>query len=299
MKLLNKALVTTIPLFPKKFIRLFANKYIAGDSLGDAITTVRKLNEKNLMATLDVLGESITAQDEAERSKQENLTVLDAIVDNDLDSNLSIKLTMLGLNIDYELCLENTREIVSYAKSKNIFVRIDMEDSTVTGKTINIFKTLHKEFDNTGIVIQAYLKRSYEDVLHLSEMKANFRICKGIYTEPEEIAYKDKDEIRENFLKLLRLAFEKGSYVGIATHDEQVVYGAYKLIDEFKLQKDRYEFQMLLGVRENLRDEIVAKGHRMRIYIPFGERWYEYSIRRFKENPDVAGHVLKSILTRN
>jgi proline dehydrogenase len=248
---------------------------------------------------MDVLGESITDREETKKSKEDNLSALDAIIENDLDSNLSIKLTMLGLNFDYDLCLENTREIISYAHSKNIFIRIDMEDSSVTEKTITIFETLKREFDNIGIVIQAYLKRSYDDILRLTKIGANFRICKGIYVEPENIAYKDKEKIRENFLFLLKTAFEKGSYTGIATHDEQVVYGAYKLIDEFKLQKDQYEFQMLLGVRENLRDEIVAKDHRMRVYVPFGERWYEYSVRRFKENPDVAGHVLKSIFTGN
>lgn len=297
MNILNKILVPGIQIMPRGLVRIFANKYIAGDKLSDAVETVKVLNSKKLMATMDVLGESITERDEAVRSKDENLEVLEALSINKLNCNLSIKLTMLGLNIDYDLCLRLVREILDKAKKHNIFVRIDMEDSSVTDFTIKIFETVRKEYDNVGIVIQAYLKRSEKDILKLSESKVNFRICKGIYVEPEEIAFKDADDIRKNFLKILRLAFERKAYCGIATHDEYLIKESVIMIKEMGLKTDEYEFQMLLGVRENLRDEATVKGHRMRVYVPFGKRWYEYSIRRFKENPNMAGQVLKSIFS--
>ncbi|MDQ3020591.1 MAG: proline dehydrogenase family protein [Bacteroidota bacterium] len=299
MKILNKILVPTIQILPKGLVKVFANKYIAGDKLSDAIKTVRGLNDKKLMATVDVLGESITDKNEAVKSKEENIEVLNAVHKNNLDCNLSVKLTMLGLQLDYNFCLSLVTEILEKAKIINTFVRIDMEDSSVTESTIKIFEESKKKFDNIGIVIQAYLRRSEKDILRLTEIGANFRICKGIYIEPEEIAFKDGDEIRQNYLKILRLALERKSYVGIATHDKYLIKESVKMVKEINLRKDEYEFQMLLGVRENLREEAVAKGHRMRIYVPFGQRWYEYSIRRFKENPNMAGQVLKSIFTGN
>ncbi|MEO8447997.1 MAG: proline dehydrogenase family protein [bacterium] len=299
MNILNKVLVPSISVLPKGVVKLFANKYIAGDKLSDAVNTVKNLNQKKLMATVDVLGEAIKEKSEAVTSKNENLKVLEAINENQLDCNLSIKLTMLGLNIDYDFCREQVFEILEKAKSINTFVRIDMEDSTVTESTIRIFEESKKKFDNVGIVIQAYLRRSEKDIIRLTDIGANFRICKGIYVEPEEIAFKDGDEIRKNFLKILRIALERKSYVGIATHDEFLIKESVKMVKEMNLRKDEYEFQMLLGVKENIREEAVTKGHRMRIYVPFGQRWYEYSIRRFKENPNLAGQVLKSIFTGN
>lgn len=297
MNALNKVLVPVIQVMPKGIVRVFANKYIAGDKLSDAVNTVKALNAKKLSATVDVLGESIKDRTEAVKSKDENLEVLEAIHKNNLDCNLSVKLTMLGLSIDYDLCLSLLNEILDKARSVSRFVRIDMEDSSVTDSTIRIFETVRKNFDNVGIVIQAYLRRSEADILRLTESKTNFRICKGIYVEPEEIAFKNADEIRKNFLKILRIAFERKAYCGIATHDDYLIRESVNMIKEMGLKKDEYEFQMLLGVRENLRDGAVEKGHKMRIYVPFGERWYEYSIRRFKENPNVAGQVLKSIFS--
>jgi proline dehydrogenase len=299
MKLFNKVLVPAIQILPKGIVRVFANKYIAGDKVSDAVNTVKNLNSKKFMATIDVLGESISDKNEAVKSKDENIEVLEEINKNTLDCNLSIKLTMLGLNIDYNLCLSLVTEILEKAKSVKRFVRIDMEDSSVTESTIRIFEEVRKKFGEVGIVIQAYLKRSESDILRLTESKANFRICKGIYVESEDIAFKDADEIRKNFLKILRLAFERKAYCGIATHDEYLIRESVNMIKEMGLKNTDYEFQMLLGVRENLRDGALEKGHRMRIYVPFGERWYEYSIRRFKENPNIAGQVLKSIFSSN
>jgi proline dehydrogenase len=298
MNPINKLLVGVMPVFPKKLVRVFANRYIAGDKLSEAIEKVTFLNAKNIIATMDVLGESIKDRNEAVQSKDESIEVLEEINKTKVNSNLSIKLTMLGLSIDFDLCLSLVTEILECAKSYNNFVRIDMEDSPVTEATIKIFEEVRKKFCNVGLVLQAYMRRSEKDILRLTEEKANFRLCKGIYIEPETVAYKGKQEVRDNFLKLLRLMFEKKAYVGIATHDDYLIDGAKKIISEYGLSKDQYEFQMLLGVKEKARDKIVTGGDKMRIYVPFGERWYQYSIRRFKENPNVAGQVLKSIFVR-
>jgi len=298
MNPINTILVKTIPLFPKKVVRIFANKYIAGDSIEDAVKTVKYLNSKKIMATIDVLGESIKDRDEARKSKNESLEVLDTIVKHNLDGNLSVKLTMLALSMDYDLCKSLFTEILDSAKSKNIFVRIDMEDSSVTDITIKMYKEMRAKYDNVGLVLQSYMRRTEKDVLHLTEEKSNFRLCKGIYIEPESIAFKGKQEIRDNFLKVLRIMLERNAYVGIATHDDYLTNGAEDIIKEMNLDKSKYEFQVLLGVRERLRDGLVEKGHRMRSYVPFGNRWYLYSIRRFQENPNVAGQVLKALFTR-
>ncbi|MBC8490506.1 MAG: proline dehydrogenase family protein [Bacteroidetes bacterium] len=299
MNPISKTIANVIPIFPKKFVRIFANKYIAGDKLSDGVSKVQELNRNKMIATMDVLGESINDKKEAIQSKDESIEVLDAIAKHKLNSSLSVKLTMLGLQLDYDFCLSLFTEIAQYAKELNNFVRIDMEDSSVTDSTLQIYRDIRKQFDNVGIVIQAYLRRSEKDVIKLTDMNADFRLCKGIYIEPEAIAFKKRKEIRENFLKLIRIVLEKKSYCGIATHDDYVIDGSKNIITELGLKRKDYEFQMLLGVRENLRDKIVAEGHKMKIYVPFGERWYEYSIRRFKENPNIAGQVLKALVTRN
>lgn len=298
MNLFNKAVVGILPIFPKKIIRIFANRYIAGDNIDEGVKKVQELNSKNILATMDVLGESISDKDEAIQSKNESIEVLEYIEKNKLNSNLSIKLTMLGLNIDYNLCLSLVTEILEKAKQYNNFVRIDMEDSTVTDLTIKIFEESRKKFDNVGLVLQSYMRRTKADVMKLTEIKTNFRLCKGIYIEPEEIAFKKKQEVRNNFMDVLKTMFERNAYVGIATHDKYLVEESLKLIKEFNLNKDQYEFQMLLGVTEKLRDKLVADGHRMRIYVPFGKRWYQYSMRRFKENPNVVGAVINSFFNR-
>ncbi len=297
MNILNKIMIPAIQVLPRSVVKMFANKYIAGDKLLDAVSTVKALNSKGLMATMDVLGESIKDKIEAVKCKDENIVTLEGMDRHKLDCNLSIKLTMLGLNIDFSLCLSLAEEILEKAKTLNRFVRIDMEDSSVTESTIKIFEECRKKFDNVGIVIQSYLRRSNDDIIRLTSEKANFRICKGIYVEPEEIAFKDPQEIRANFIKILRTAFERGAYCGIATHDDWIINESKKLISELGLKREDYEFQMLLGVRESVRDKLVNDGNRLRVYVPFGNRWYEYSIRRFKENPNMAGQVFKSIFT--
>jgi proline dehydrogenase len=297
LNVFNSAIVKLLPLVPKSIVRRFANRYIAGEELMNAVELSKKLNERGMMTTLDVLGEHVTNHEEANKAKHECMGVISAINKHKLDSNLSLKLTQLGLKLDFDFCYANLKEVLETAKKFEEFVRLDMEDSSCTDDTFRIFEKARAFYPKVGIVVQAYLRRTYDDVLRLSEAHKNFRLCKGIYVESEEIAYKDKEEIRDNYLEVLRLMFEKNCYIGIATHDDKLIAGAYKLIEEFGKKKDDYEFQMLLGVRENLRNKILKDGHRLRIYIPFGVNWYQYSLRRFKENPQIAGYVLKSIFS--
>lgn len=296
MSILNRTIVSFVKLLPKSVVHIFAKKYIAGVNLSDAVEATKKLNSMGIATTIDVLGEAITTEEEAVEEKKECLRVLQAINENSLDANLSIKPTSLGLSISKEHFYNNLKEILIKAKELNNFVRVDMEDSPYTSSTIEIFKKLQQEFDNVGIVVQAYLKRTESDVADLNLTKTNYRLCKGIYIEPEKIAFKDKQVIRDNFLKLLEQMLTNGSYVGIATHDDYLVEGAYKIIEKLNLSKDKYEFQMLYGVKERLRDKINNDGHKIRIYAPYGQKWYAYSIRRMQENPEIAMHITKSVL---
>ncbi len=299
MNILNKLIVSTLPAIPRPIVRKFANRYIAGEELTDAVRVVKDLNTHGIMATLDVLGEDISRREEAAAARDKILEVFQAIEKESLDANVSIKLTQLGLKLDRQFCLENVRRIVSTAKAGKNFVRIDMEDSSVTSDTIWVYREIRKEFDNSGIALQAYLHRTEDDAIQLINAGlSNFRLCKGIYIEPEAIAFKPHDEINRNYLRVLRTMLDRGAYVGIATHDEELVRTAYAMVGEFHLQKSQYEFQMLLGVRPDLREQIVRDGHRLRIYVPFGKQWYQYSIRRFKENPQVAGYVVKALFNK-
>lgn len=299
MNVLNKLIVASIPAVPRPIIRRFASSYIAGEEIGDAIRVVKKLNSEGIMATLDVLGEDITLKEEATEARDKILEVLETIDREKLDSNVSIKLTQLGLKLDNELCFENTHRIFSRAKELGNFVRVDMEDSTATDATIGIYRRLRKEFKNSGIVLQAYLHRTHEDAEKLiKEGLGHFRLCKGIYIEPPSIAFKEHDAINQNYLKILEYMLKQHAYVGIATHDSFLVDGSYRLIKEMKLTKTEYEFQMLLGVRPELRSEIIRNGHRLRVYVPFGRQWYNYCIRRFKENPKIAGYVMKALFKK-
>lgn len=276
-------------------VRIFAGKYIAGEELQDAIDLVKVLNSRGIFATMDVLGESIKNKDEALRAKNKCLEVLNAIDINKLSANLSIKPTQMGLAIDREFALEQILEIVQKAESINNFVRIDMEDSPYTDSTIDIYKKIHEKIGHVGIVLQAYLKRTLTDVEHLNRLGTNYRLCKGIYVEPAAIAYKDRQEIRDNFMKALAMMLKNGNYVGIATHDDYLIEKSYQMIKEMNIPKDKFEFQMLLGVKEELRYKINSDGFKVRIYVPFGKDWYAYSIRRLKENPQIAGYVFKNI----
>jgi proline dehydrogenase len=299
MNFFNKLVVSSIPAVPKSVIRYFAGRYIAGETLQHAVQCVRQLNAEGVCATLDVLGEDITTRAEALASRNQSIEVLHTIAKEKLDSNLSIKLTSLGLKIEKNFCAENVREILRVAAGYGTFVRIDMEDSSCTTDTIDIFRTVHKVFPNVGIVVQAYLFRTEGDVEEMAKERVNFRLCKGIYKERKEIAFQGREEVQRNYSKLLNLMVKSGSYVGIATHDSVLVNAAYRMIEEKGLKKDQYEFQMLLGVRPELRRKLLRDGHKVRLYVPFGEHWYGYSTRRFKENPEIAGYVFKAIFKRN
>jgi len=300
MSVLNKLIVSTLPAVPKPIIRKFANRYIAGEEIADAVRVVRELNAIGAMATLDVLGEDIHRRDEAVLSRSLILDVLTAISREHLDSNVSIKLTQLGLKLGKEFCLENARQIVVKALEQKSLIRIDMEDSSCTDDTLWVYRRLRTEFDNVGIVLQAYLRRTQADAESLmQEGMMNFRLCKGIYVEPAAIAYKTHAEVNANFMRVLESMLLRKAYAGIATHDPELVGASSGLVKRMGLQKSEYEFQMLLGVRPDVRARILGDGHRLRIYVPFGKQWYQYSVRRFKENPQIAGYVLKSLFSRN
>ena len=298
ISLFNRMLVKVLPVFPRSFVGLFSRRYIAGERLEDAIEVSRRLNAQGLWTTMDVLGENITNLEEATQAKEACLRVFDAIHENGIAGNLSIKLTQMGLKIDKSACTENVHEIVEKARQYGNFLRIDMEDSTCTDDTIEICLRMRKVYPRVGTVIQAYLKRSEQDVRELARQGVNLRICKGIYDEPASIAYKDREEIRENYRRLVEIMMDHKAYVAIATHDRVLVEHAYGEIARRKLSPEEYEFQMLLGVGENLRGQIVADGHHLRVYVPFGEHWYPYSLRRMKENPELAGYIVKNLFRK-
>ncbi|PJA99669.1 MAG: proline dehydrogenase [Ignavibacteriales bacterium CG_4_9_14_3_um_filter_30_11] len=295
----NEIIVKIVQLMPKKLVWKFSKKYIAGETLQDAVSLVKNLNSIGILATIDVLGEAVTNKSEAIESKVEASKVIDKIIIENLNANLSIKPTQMGLSIDSDFAYEQISELVGKLVKVNNFLRLDMEDSPYTTLTIDLLKKLREKYnqDSVGIVIQSYLKRSLGDVKELNKINTNYRLCKGIYVEPSEIAYKEKDIIRNNYLTLLEEMIKSGNYVGIATHDEYLIDEAYKLIDKYKLGEDKFEFQMLLGVREDLRDKILKDGYKIRIYVPYGVHWYKYSIRRLKENPAIAGYIFKNLFS--
>jgi len=294
---LNKIIVSIVEMMPKSSVRFFSGKYIAGDSLQSAVDLVKELNSKGILATLDLLGESVNNEVEANAAFNKTIKIFDALVENKLDANLSIKPTQLGLSFNKELAYNNILQLVKRAHEIDNFVRIDMENSPYTDDTIEIYKKIFEEYDNVGVVLQSYLKRTYNDTILLNKLGTDYRLCKGIYIESPSIAYKDKQTIRDNYVKVLDSMLKNGNYVGIATHDDYLIEEAYRLINEYNIPGEKFEFQMLLGVRTNLQDKILKDGHKLRIYVPFGEDWYPYSIRRLKENPQIAGHIVRNIFS--
>ncbi len=293
-----------LPHMPKFVVWIFSKRYIAGKKIEDAIKASKDLNKDGMMVTIDLLGEFITKIEQAEDNKNEYLEIINTVETESIDGNYSLKPTMFGLLIDKDKCYEYIREIVALAASYNNFVRVDMEDSQCTDLEIELFRKLKEEFpENVGLVFQVYLKRTLDDIKSLQDINSkdnpiNYRICKGIYVEPAEIAYKEKDKINEHFLEDIEYCFENGIYPGIATHDKFVVEGSLKLIKKHNVPKENYEFQMLYGVTPELRRSIIEKGHRMRVYVPYGEQWFAYSTRRLKENPKMANHIIKAIFIK-
>jgi proline dehydrogenase len=297
MSVFNRLLVTGLPAVPKPIVGRVASRYVAGESLDAAIRVVRTLNQQGAMATLDVLGEEVSERDKATAAVEEYLRVFETIDREKVDSNVSIKLTLLGLKIDEGFCRDNVARIVETAKRFGNFVRIDMEDHTTTDATLRIYREVHARYGNLGVVLQAYMRRTLRDIEELPDQGASVRLCKGIYVEPRKIAWKGYETVRHNYVQALDKLFSRGVYVGIATHDEYLACAASALIDKHGLKPDQYEFQMLLGVDEELRRILIAAGHRLRVYVPYGADWYPYSIRRLRENPEVARHVLKAMMS--
>jgi len=303
--MINKLIAGVLPYMPKKLIWIFSKKYIAGESIDDAIKAARKLNEQGIKVTVDLLGEFIKNLDEATENKDAYINIIETFEKHDVDGNYSVKPTFFGLLLDKEICYQNIREVVAKAAEYDNFVRVDMEDSPCIDMEIDIFRRLKAEFPkNVGLVLQAYMKRTPEDITNMLDMntddgKLNYRLCKGIYVEPKEIAYKKYEEINEHYLENLELMLKNKVYPGIATHDKNLVKPAIELLEKYEVPKDEYEFQMLYGVTPQLRRSIVEKGHPMRVYIPFGKDWFGYSTRRLKENPKMATHIIKSIFCPN
>ena len=293
MQLINKLVTGMMPVMPRAFVGRVASRYIAGEKLQDAISLTRRLNGQGAVATIDLLGEHSANAEQVKAAVTSYIDTLNAIQQERLDANVSLKPTHLGLKLGYQFCLERVTEIVSRAAELGNFVRIDMEDHTCTDDTFRLFFDLRKRFDNVGVVIQAYLRRTLNDIKPLIEARANLRLCKGIYNEPRLIAYKNRAVIIDNYALILEELLKAGCYVGIATHCEETIWHARRIIHQMGLSDDRYEFQMLLGVEPELRRILIGEGHKLRVYIPYGLEWYSYSSRRLKENPSIAGYVMR------
>ena len=288
-----------MPWVPKLIVSRVASRYVAGESIDDAVRTLREMNGEGAMGTVDVLGEEVRERSKTEGAVSQYLDLLNRIEAEGLDANISIKPTMLGLKIDEELCADNVSTVVDRASELGSFVRIDMEDHTCTDATLRLYRRIHDAHPITvGVVLQSYLRRTTADVADLLPLSPNIRMCKGIYREPRAIAWKDFETIRANFIYNMEKLLAEGAYVGIATHDPHLVWAGMAAVDRLQIDRDRYEFQMLLGVDPELRKIILSAGHRLRVYVPYGRDWYPYSMRRLRENPTIAHHVVRAMLAR-
>ena len=299
MSFVDRAIARALPLVPRRVVREVAARYIAGEELADACRVVRSLNAKGKLATLDVLGEEVRTEAEAAEIVRSYLAALDEIDRQGLRSGVSVKPTALGLDLDRELCRSNFETIVRAAAERSRFVRIDMEDSSTTSGTLAVYRELRdRGLDNVGIVLQARLRRTLDDARELAGLRPDVRLCKGIYLEPEDVAYQDDDEVGKSFLRVAESLLESGSRVAFATHADRLIQGARVLVRELGKPYDSYELQMLLGVRPDVADRLVKSGERVRIYVPYGRRWYEYSLRRLQENPRMATMIARDLLRR-
>jgi proline dehydrogenase len=298
MSLFDRLVVGAMPLVPRVVVERVARRYVAGETLAAAIEAVRELNGESAMATLDVLGEEVTDEQQAKLTVDEYCEGLQTIRDEGLDSNVSIKLTALGLHADEERCGELLTRVVELAAQTGNFVRIDMEDHTCTDATLRVYRKLRERYDNIGVVLQSMLHRTPGDIRDLLPLRPSVRLCKGIYREPAEIAHQHPSDIRQAYVECMNLLLEGGAYVGLATHDEVLIQAALQSLERLDLPREGYEFQMLLGVLPSLRRRLIAARHRLRVYVPYGADWYEYSMRRLRENPTVAKHVMLAFFKR-
>ena len=297
MRLFDQAVARLLPAVPRGVVRRAAGPYIAGASLEEARRVVADLNAAGMSATVDVLGEEVSRPESAESIAAAYHDALGAITADALDANVSVKLTALGLHLDPALCRSLLADVIRDASTRKIFVRIDMEDSSTTDATLDLYRSLREEgHDGVGIVLQAALRRTLSDIEALSDLRPSVRLCKGIYVEPSAIAFQERQVIRKSFVACLDALLHAGCRVAVATHDEWLLEQALARTES--LQAAGYEFQMLLGVRAERGRQLVEAGHPLRIYVPYGRQWYEYSLRRLQENPSVAGHVTKDILRR-
>lgn len=302
--MLNKLIANILPHMPKRLIWVFSKRYIAGETIEEGLLASKLLNEKGIEVTVDLLGEFIKTLDEARENRDQYFEIINRFTHENVIGNFSLKPSMFGLLLNKEVCYNYIREIVALASEKNTFIRIDMEDSECVDMEIEIYKKLQVEFPkNVGLVLQAYLRRTSKDLENLNTLNSNlnpvnFRLCKGIYIEPEKIAFKDYQKVRDMYLNNLEYMFKNNMYAGIATHDRYLVENAFQLIEKYNVPKNMCEFQMLFGVTPDLRQSIVDKGFKMRVYVPFGKQWFKYSTRRLKENPKMASEIIKALFVR-
>ena len=297
VNLLHQAIVGTMPLVPRPIVWRFSRRYIAGTHLGDACEAVRELNAEGSTATIDVLGEDSTDDEQVEAALELYFQALRDIHSASLQTGISVKLSELGLRYDIPRCESAMEALLAEAAKYGAFVRIDMEDSSVTSDTLQLYSKARESYDRVGVAIQSCLRRSEDDIIELlNEGQTDIRLCKGIYLEPEEISYRNADDIRDSYNRILELLLEDATArVGIATHDPLLVKYAIDALERCGTGKDRYEFQMLLGVAGPLRRKLLRAGHAVRVYVPFGELWYKYSMRRLRENPHMVGHIIRNL----
>ncbi len=302
--MLNKLLANILPYMPQKLIWIFANPYIAGETIEDGLKASRELNRQGIEVTVDLLGEFISTIEQAEENRNKYINIIERFTAEGIIGNFSVKPTMFGLLIDKDVCYTNIEAVVLKAVEKKTFIRIDMEDSQCVDSELEMYRKLQQKYPaNVGLVIQAYLRRTKNDLVNMSSIHVNgnplnFRLCKGIYVEPKHVAFKDFEEVREHYLDDLKYMLDHNMYVGIATHDKFLVDNAVSFIKENNIDKTKYEFQMLYGVTPELRSNIVKQGYKMRVYVPFGKDWFGYSTRRLKENPKMAMHIVKALFFR-
>ncbi len=298
MKLINNLIIQILPFLPKFLVKIVASPYIAGITDEEMLQNVEKLNQKGFKVAIDILGEHVQTENEAKEVTDRYVTIYDEISKRNLLANLSIKLTHVGQDLGLDIVEKNLSKLVEAAKKNNNFLRLDMENAPYTSETIKLYKEMFNHYDQIGIVIQAYLHRSIDDIKALSNDKFNVRICKGIYVEDPSLVLNDYNDIRENYISLVKESLNNGSYVGIATHDEFLIDSLYSWILEKGISKDRYEFQVLHGVpMQKKLKKLMDDGNTVRVYLPYGDNWYDYSVRRLKENPKMAGYIIKNLFS--
>ncbi len=296
MSVFDRLVRLGLPVVPKFAVGRVARRYVAGSTVADAVHVIRELHQEGAVATVDVLGEEVREEERARSAAEQYVQLLDILDSEALPANVSIKPTMLGLKISEDVARTNISTVVAAAAQRDNFVRIDMEDHTCTDATLAIYRHVLAEHGHVGVVLQSYMRRTLADIDSLLPLGPNIRLCKGIYREPRAVAWKDFDTIRANFVYALEKMLSGGAYVGIATHDPYLVWAGMRTVDRLGLPPERYEFQMLLGVDPELRRIILAAGHRLRVYVPFGRDWYPYCVRRLRENPTIARHVLRGMI---